>query len=122
MDLQGSTIGIDSLLGIECVWRECLRVYPSQNGKQHIYNLRFYYTGDGKNDSAGDQEETDLLTIKECRDVAYWDDDEDGIVELFVWTKYDNAPYMRYDVENGKIFSVLVDKVPAEVLRQLQIN
>lgn len=113
MDLQGSSIGMDSLLGIpSSVYNEILAVYPAPNGDGYLYCYRFYYLN-GK-------EEIPLLFINNCRDFAACDYDDDGIVELFVQTSYDDAPYIRYDVEGKRIFSVLVEQVPEEVLQRLQ--
>ena len=112
MDIQGSIISMDSLLGKPSVYKEILVVYPASNGDGYLYNYRFSYPNGN--------EQIAFLTINNCRATATCDYDDDGIVELFVRTKYDNAPYIRYDVKDGLISSVLVDQVPDEVVQQLR--
>ena len=114
IDTQGSSIGMGRLLGKPSVFLEISAVFPAPSGDGYLYNYRFYYLN-------GDEKIT-FLTINNCRAIATCDYDKDGIVELFVLTKYDNAPYIRYDVENKRIFSALTEQVPDEVLQQLQVN
>lgn len=113
-DLTGSFIGMDNLLGIPSVYKEILAAYPAPSGDGYLYNYRFSYPN-GKEDIG-------FLNIYNCRAAAACDYDEDGIVELFVRTRYDNAPYILYDVENGRISSGLVAQIPDEVMLQLQIG
>lgn len=112
MDDQGSSIVIDRLLGMRSVSKEILAVYPAPNGDGYLYNYRFSYPN-GK-------EDIPFLNITNCRATATCDYDDDGVVELFVRTRYDNAPYIVYDIEGRRIFSVLVDQAPDEVLQWLQ--
>ena len=112
MDELGSAIEIENLLG-HAIWQKIANVYPDPNHAHHyIYTLKYYYyTSEGK--------QYDFLTINNCRDFAYYDYDSDGVIELFIVTIYDNAPYMLYDSKDGDIFSCFVDSVPKEVLESL---
>lgn len=110
MDAVGSIIVIDDLFGIRAVRQEITNIYPDPNHSHHyIYSLRYYYPGS----------QHDFLTVKNCRDYAYYDYDNDGVTELFIVTIYDNAPYMLYDIKDGVIFSSFVDNVPEEVIERL---
>lgn len=124
MDLIGSAIGIDSLLGIDCVWKQCYYVYPDPyRDNKHLYALRFYYCGDGNDYDVGENtEETTLLLVRDCRNSAICDYDNDGIVELFVLTRYEQQPYLLYDLEDGQVVSRYVDQVPELVQEQLFAN
>ncbi len=112
MDAVGNIIEIDNLLGIRAVRQEITNVYPDPNHLHHyIYSLKYYYPGEGN--------QYDFLTVNNCRDYAYYDYDNDGVIELFILTIYDNAPYMLYDIKDGVIFSCFVDNVPKEVIESL---
>ena len=118
MDELGSSIGTDSLLGISHSILEIKNVYPDpeQKGK-YLYTYRFFYKGNGQNYYLGtDMPETHILTVEDCRSFKAEDYDGDGIVELFVLTKYKDAPYLLYDLQDGKVVSCFVDEVPAIVL------
>lgn len=110
MDEAGSIIVIDELFGIRAVRQEITNIYPDPKHSYHyIYSLRYYYPGS----------QHDFLTVKNCRDVAYYDYDNDGVIELLILTIYDNAPYMLYDIKDGVIFSSFVDNIPEEVIESL---
>jgi hypothetical protein len=49
------------------------------------------------------------------------DYDNDGIVELFVLTKYDEVPYQVYDLKEGKIVSRFESELPPEIEDQLHL-
>ena len=118
MDELGSSIGTDSLLGISHSILEIKNIYPDpeQKGK-YLYTYRFFYKGNGQNYYLGtDIPETHILTVEDCRSFKAEDYDGDGIVELFVLTKYKDAPYLLYDLQDGKVVSCFVDEVPAIVL------
>lgn len=73
----------------------------------------YYYAGDGKDYYLREnQPETSVLTVKDCRDMAYVDFDGDGITELLVLTQYDEAPYRLYDLVDGRIVSKFIDEIP----------
>ena len=117
MDQVGSSEGIDSLFGYDCVWRQYVNIslHPQ---KEHtfLYTYRYYYLGDGSEYFPEDDTlETDLITIRDCLAVVHCDYDNDGIVELFVRTQYDEEPFMLCDVEDGQVTSCYVDNVPDEV-------
>lgn len=111
MDEQGSSIGIGSLLGIGSAVKTVENVCadPCRDGK-YLYTFGFYYQGNH------------ILTVENCRSTASADYDADGITELFVLTKYDEEPYMLYELKDGVIVSCFVDEVPADVLEQLQVG
>lgn len=114
MDTLGNVIEIPSLLGIRSIWQEIINVYPDPNHPYcYIYTLRYFYGRDGQ--------QCDFLTVKNCRDFAFCDYDNDGVTELFIVTIYDNAPYMLYDTKDGVISSCFVDNVPKEVLESFNI-
>lgn len=122
MDTVGSEIGIDSLLGIDCVVKSTKDVYPDpeREGK-HLYTFAFYYYGDGKDYYMETQmPKFHLVTVENCRSTVQADYDEDGIVELFVLTKYEEEPYMVYDVEDGVICGRFVDEVPSNIAEKLK--
>ena len=84
-----------------------------------MLNNPYYYHGDGS-EYLFEGEETPLLIVRNCREAYPMDYDNDGIVELFVLTRYDEEPYMLYDMENGKITSYFVTEVPPGILELFQ--
>lgn len=112
MDELGSIVVIESLLDIHPVLQEIKNVYPDPSHPySYIYTLKYYCTIDGK--------QYDFLTVKNCRDFTFYDYDSDGVIELFILTIYDHAPYMLYDTKDGVITSCFVDDVPKAVLESL---
>lgn len=112
MDEAGSIVEIESLLGFRAVEQEITNIYPDPNHTLHYrYSLKYYYARKGK--------QYNFLTVKTCRDHTYYDYDNDGVIELFIFTIYDNAPYMLYDIKDGVITSCFVDDVPEAVLESL---
>lgn len=110
MDEVGNISVLDELFGIRGVQQEITNIYPDPNhSHRYIYSLRYYYPGS----------QHDFLTVKNCRDLAYYDYDNDGVIELLILTIYDNAPYMLYDRKDGVIFSSFVDNVPEEIIESL---
>ena len=124
MDVQGSAIGIGSLLGIDCAIKKVKDVYPDPNhAGAYLYTFYFYYNGDGSDYFMGKHmPQTPVLTVEDCRSAVPADYDGDGITELFVLTKYDEEPYMLCELEGDTIVSCFVDEVPADVLEQLEIE
>ena len=118
MDTIGSSIGIDSLLGISHSILETKNAYPDPNRKgSYLSTYRFFYKGDGSRYHLGvATDETTILTIEDCRKFKQSDYDNDGIVELFVLTKYEEAPYILYELQDGEVVSCFVDEVPSDVL------
>lgn len=123
-DMVGSAIGVDSLFDINCPIMEYRNIYPDpQRDGQFIYSWDFYYCGDGKDYYIGKElPETHLVTVRECRAFTGYDYDNDGITELFVLTRYENAPYMLFEFEEGNIVSLFVDTVPDNVAATLEAN
>lgn len=123
LDEVDSTISVESLLGIRCVLNcvKHVREDPNRQGG-YLYTYRFFYYGDGR-DYVQDQTEWELplVTLTECRDFAMKDYDNDGIVELFVLTKYDEVPYQVYDLKEGKIVSRFESELPPEIEDQLHL-
>lgn len=119
MDEMGSAIGVDSLLGIDCAIKSISGVYPDPDREgKYLYTFRYYYEGDGtRYYLGGDEPQIHMLTVQGCRGAASADFDGDGITELFVLTKYEEEPYMLYDLENGEIVCYFVDEVPDGVLK-----
>ena len=118
MEEIGSSQGIDSLLGIPCAIIQVINAYPDpdQQGK-YLWTYRFYYKGNGSSYYLGvDMPETQILTVEDCRSFKAEDYDGDGIAELFVLTKYEDAPYLLYELQDGKVVFCFVDEVPASVL------
>lgn len=123
MNMVGASIGADSLLGVDCVWEKYIDIYPDPDREGHyLYTLQYYYTGNGNQYFQDNQPETYMFTVKNCRATAAFDYDADGVNELFVLTKYNNAPYMLYDTVDGIISARFVDDVPSEVQEQLHIG
>lgn len=118
MDEIGSGQGVDELLGIDCVWQEMVNCYPDVGREGgYLFTYRYYYTGDGSEYQfeTTPGEETTLLTAEDCRNTVQRDYDGDGVVELLVLTRYEERPYMVYDLEDGEITGKYVDSVPAEI-------
>ena len=112
MDEAGSIVEIESLFGIRAVQQEITNIYPDPNHSSYYrYSLKFYYPGGGAPNH--------FFTVKACLGHAYYDYDNDGVIELFILTIYDNAPYMLYDTKDGVITSCFVDDVPEAVLESL---
>ena len=108
MDSSGTVMDVGSLLGFYGVSQEIANAYPDPHHPyQHIYTLKYYRYYEGM--------QYDFLTIKNCRDFAFYDYDHDGVVELFIDTKYDNAPYLLYDSIKGVITSTFIDDIPDKV-------
>ena len=118
----GSVMGIDTLFCIECVNEACVDAYQDPNRENgYLYSYRYYYCGDGKDYYLGEGlPETTVLLVEDCRGTAAFDYDDDGIVELFVLTRYDEAPYLLYDMENGTISTKITEEVPPQVLEIFQ--
>ena len=122
---NGSIIGVDSLLGIDFVWQEYVFQYPDsdpQSRSEYLFTYAFFYYGDGKSSYLNAEEKqprTDMFRVDACRAVVPCDYDGDGIVELFVWTRFKEEPYMVYELVNGSIESRFISKsqVPEEVLK-----
>ena len=123
MDMTGSSAGVDSLLGIDCVIEEYTKIYPdpyTDGGKiRYIYDRRYFYCGDGASyyfeDPDRMEKEHLLLTVTDSYAAMMMDDDEDGVVELFILTRYKEKHFMRYDLVEGEIVGSYVDEVPDEV-------
>ncbi|WP_455580571.1 helix-turn-helix domain-containing protein [Dysosmobacter sp.] len=114
--MTGSAIDFGSLLGYECVWQQFDRIYPDPERKDgYLFTFRYYFYGDGSDYSA-EGEETTLVVAEDCRKTMADDYDGDGIAELFVLTRYDEEPYMLYDIDGDKITSEFVTAVPDAVL------
>lgn len=121
--VKDSSVGIDRLFDVKCVWNQCIDAYQDPNREDgYLYSFRFYYSGDGMSYLWKDLPETTLLLVEDCRGTATFDYDKDGIVELFVLTRYDEAPYLLYDMENGTITSAIVEEIPQEVQENFQRN
>ena len=120
LDMAGSAIDAGQVFDRRCVWRQYLNITADPyREKGHLYTFRFYCIGDGS-EYLFEGEETPLLMVKNCRNAYPMDYDNDGIAELFVLTRYDEEPYMLYDMENGEITSCFVDEVPPEILEIFQ--
>lgn len=116
-DMTGSAGSIGELFGVDamiCRYQSVHRDSSREGG--YLFTLIYYYAGDGKDYYLREnQPETSVLTVKDCRDMAYVDFDGDGITELLVLTQYDEAPYRLYDMENGQIVSALIEEIPSAV-------
>ena len=121
MDQTGSSIGVGNLLGIDYVCQQYAQIYPDPNCENgYLYTFKYYYKGNGSDYFFGKTlPETQLLTVKDCRGVVLEDYDGDGIVELFVLTKYDEAPYLLYDLEENRIVSRIPKEVPHSIRERL---
>lgn len=114
--MTGSAIDFGSLLGIDCVWQQFERIYPDPERKDgYLFTFRYYFNGDGS-DYFAEGTETTLLVAEDCRKTMAADYDDDGTVELFVLTRYDEEPYLLYEIENDEITGTFVEEVPAPVL------
>lgn len=115
MDQVGASIDFGSVLGIDCVWQEFQNIYPDPDRESgFLFTYRLWYFGDGS-DYFATGEEMPLVTATNCRSLCAEDYDEDGIVELFVLTRYDEEPYILYDLENEKIVRQFLTKIPDSV-------
>ena len=114
--MTGSAIDFGSLLGIDCVWQQFERIYPDPERRDgYLFTFRYYFNGDGS-DYFAEGAETTLLVAEDCRKTMAADYDDDGTVELFVLTRYDEEPYLLYEIENDEITGTFVEEVPAPVL------
>ena len=112
MDQVGSCIDFGSVLGIPCVWMEYQDIYPDPERQgSWLYTYRLWYQGDGSGYFAPG-EETTLLTLKNCRAISAEDFDGDGTAELFVLTRYEEEPYLLYDLADGSPEGRFVQEVP----------
>lgn len=99
MDTVGSEQLIGSMLGFDSVTKSKTNVYPDPNRETGcLYTVRFSYAGEDPQYIG-----RLWLLIRDCRNYVTGDFDDDGIVELLVQTRYEEEPYMLYDVKNGEI-------------------
>ena len=97
------------------MWQEYKNIYPDPDrGGNWLFTYRLWYSGDGS-DYFAEGQETTLVTVENCRSICADDFDKDGIVELFVFTRYDEEPYMLYDLENGEIQQQFLADIPDRV-------
>ena len=116
MDQIGASTDFGSILGIDCVWMEYRNIYPDPDREgAWLFTYRLWYSGDGA-DYFAEGEETTLCTVDSCRSLCADDYDEDGVVELIVFTRYDEEPYMLYDLENGELVMRFLEEVPEQVM------
>lgn len=115
MDQIGASMDFGSVLGIDCVWQEYKNISldPDREGGW-LFTYRLWYSGDGS-DYFAEGKETTLVTVENCRSICADDFDEDGVVELLVLTRYDEEPYMLYDLEDGEILQQFLVDVPERV-------
>lgn len=121
LDMAGSAIDAGQVFDRRCVWQQYFNITADpyrENG--FLYTFRFYCIGDGA-EYLFEGEETPLLMVKNCRKAYPMDYDNDGIAELFVLTRYDEEPYMLYDMVDGEITSCFVEEVPSEILEWFQM-
>lgn len=120
MDQIGTSMDMGSVLGIDCVWQEYHNIYPDPDrAGGWLFTYRLWYSGDGS-DYFAEGKETTLVTAENCRSICADDFDEDGIVELFVLTRYSEEPYMLYDLEDGEILQQFLVDVPDQVADSFQ--
>ena len=116
MNSAGSAIRLDDgLLGRKYVFSELVDIYPdSAQENKYIRSYRYYYYGDG-NSTLEQGEPVTLLTVENCRRALALDYDDDGVVELIVHTRYEEEPYMLYELLDGKIISCFMNNIPSEI-------
>ena len=121
MDQVGASIDFGSALGVDCVWQEFQQIYPDPDReRQFLFTYGLWYVGDGS-DYFADGAEHPLVTIRNCRSICGYDYDDDGIVEVFVLTRYDDAPYMLCELDDGAVVQTRLASIPdhvAEIFRQ----
>jgi len=94
---------------------------PIREGK-YLYTFCFHYQKPtGKQEPDTTAPEAAILRVENCRAALPYDYDDDGVQELFVLTRYEEAPYRLYDLEAGKLISRFVAEVPEQVLESLKI-
>lgn len=121
LDEMGSAFDAGQLFDCPCVWQQYFNITADPYRENcYLYTFRFYYHGDGT-EYLFEGEETTLLIVENCRKTYPMDYDNDGIAELFVLTRYDEEPYMLYDIEDGEITSCFVEEVPPEILEWFQM-
>ena len=120
LDMAGSAVDTGQVFDRLCVWQQYLNITadPYRPG-EFLFTFNYYYHGDGS-EYLFEGNEIPLLIVSNCRNAYPMDYDNDGIAELFVLTRYEEEPYMLYDMENGKITSCFVDEVPTEILEIFQ--
>lgn len=123
LDTAGSVWVMDNgLLGFNDVMQKIEYVLedPVREGK-YLYTFHFHYKiiAD-KQDPDTTAPDIDILRVENCRAALPYDYDDDGIWELFVLTRYEEAPYRLYDLEAGKLVSRFVEEVPEDVLESLK--
>lgn len=122
MNMIGSCIDLGSVLGIDCVWQEYRNIYPDPAREGGwLFTYRLWYNGDGS-DYWAEGEERTLITVENCRSICADDYDKDGVAELFVFTRYDENPYMVYDLEDGAVSAAFLPEVPARVEEFFQLD
>ena len=125
MAMTGSATDVGSLFGIDCMWMKFMHIYPDPvRENQYLYSLSFFYRNDGKNYYSHKQDtmETEVLRVMNCRRFVSGDFDRDGIGELFILTRHNEAPFLIYDIEDGQIVSRFVEEAPALVQEQLDLD
>lgn len=114
--MTGSAIDFGALFGFDCVWQQFERIYPDPERKDgYLFTFRYYFNGDGS-DYFAEGMETTLVVVEDCRKTMAFDYDDDGIVELFALTRYDEEPYMLYDIDGDEIAGKFIAEVPDSVL------
>ena len=122
MDTIGGFLEIDNLLGIDRVYVEKRNIYPDPyREKGFLYTLKFNYSTLPSSEEELPVLDMHLVTVESCRNYIIADIDEDGITELLVHTRYDEAPYLLYDREDGQLVYHFLDEEPISVQDMLWV-
>lgn len=120
MDQIGASTDFGSVFSIDCVWMEYRNIYPDPDREgAWLFTYRLWYNGDGS-DYWADGGEYTLVTVEDCRSICADDYDKDGVAELIVFTRYDEEPYIVYDLEGGEISKRFLMEVPEHVADYFQ--
>lgn len=122
LDEAGSSWYLDnSLLGMNDVLQKTEYVMedPARKGK-YLYTFCYYGKAIGKPEQDIHPVDLAFLRVENCRAALPYDYDSDGIWELFVLTRYEEEPFLLYDLENGMYVSRFVEEVPEDVQESLK--
>lgn len=117
-DMVGTSVGFGRLFDLSGSVIRYKKVNPNPgNAGGHLYTIEIFKGSDFWVDEFGTLP-SPMLIVNDCRGAVTNDYDNDGIYELLILTKYENCPFMVYDLVDGEIVSQFADvsKIPPDTL------